>query len=321
MRFEIPNRQVSVETDKAAPARQVISDKLQGHLAMALFALLISASFFIGKRAAPHIDPGALNAARYFLAIPVLGAFAFGFTPKEKRRDLMRPKSVWRFFILGGLMGVYFIMMFVALRLTSSVSTGAVLTLMPLMSAGFGYLLLRQPAGPVVIGSLALAAAGTIWVIFRGDISAILSFDVGTGEMLFFIGVLAHALHNPMVKKLNRGESTLYFAFWTVVATGICLTVYAFPAMLKTDWQHLPPIVWLCILYLATATTSGSYFLLQFGMLRIPAGKAISYMLLTPTYVIILEGLGGTGWVEPKVMAGALVTLLGLAILIASPDK
>ena len=309
---------MTVETKKVTPA---ISEKLQGHLAMALFALLISMSFFIGKRAAPHIDPGALNAIRYFLAIPVLGAFTFTLTPKEKRRDLLRPQAVWRFFILGGLMGVYFIMMFVSLRLTSSVSTGAVLTLMPLMSAVFGYILLRQPAGPVAIGSLTLAAAGTIWVIFRGDIQAILSFDIGAGELFFLIGVVAHALHNPMVKKLNRGESTLYFAFWTVVATGIYLTIYAFPAMLKTDWLHLPPIVWLCVLYLATATTSGSYFLLQFGMLRIPAAKAISYMLLTPTYVIILERLGGTGWVSLQVMAGALVTLLGLAILIASPDK
>ncbi|MEZ5894686.1 MAG: DMT family transporter [Parvularculaceae bacterium] len=307
--------------ENAKPAAPAISEKLQGHLAMALFALLISVSFFIGKRAAPHIDPGALNAVRYYLAIPILGAFAFAFTPKAARPALMRPKSVWRYFVLGGLMGLYFIMMFVSLRLTTSVATGAVLTLMPLMSAIFGSILLRQPAGPVVIGSLLLAAAGTIWVIFRGDVGAILSFDVGTGEMLFFIGVVAHALHNPLVRKLNRGETTIAFTFWTVVATGICLTIYALPAMLKTDWLHLPAIVWICVLYLATFTTSGSYFLLQFGMLRIPAGKAISYMLLTPTYVIVLEGLAGTGWVSPQVMAGALVTVLGLVILIASPDK
>jgi len=310
---------MTIETTK--PALPVISEKLQGHLAMAVFALLISMSFFIGKRAAPHIDPGALNAVRYYIAIPILGAFAFAFTPKEKRRDLIRPKAVWRFFLLGGLMGVYFIMMFVSLRLTSSVSTGAVLTLMPLLSAVFGYMLLRQPAGPVVLGSLLLAASGTIWVIFRGDVQAILSFDVGLGEMLFFVGVMAHALHNPLVRKLNRGETTIYFAFWTVVATGVLLTIYAFPAILKTDWLHLPAVVWITILYLATATTSGSYFLLQFGMLRIPAGKAISYMLLTPTYIIILEGLGGAGWVSLNIMAGALVTLIGLAILIASPDK
>lgn len=296
------------------------SEHLQGHLAMALFALLISLSFFIGKRAAPHIDPAALNAVRYAIAIPVMGAFALAFTPVSDRAALFRPKAIWRFLVLGGLMATYFIMMFVALRLTSSVSSGAVLTLMPLMSAGFAYLLLRQNAGPVLLGSLSFAAMGTIWVIFRGDIHAILSFSVGAGELLFFLGVAAHAFHNPLVRKLNRGEATLPFAFWSIVGAGVCLFVAGAPALITTDWAALPPVVWLCVAYLGTVATAGCYFLLQFALLRIPAAKANAYMLLTPSYVILLEGLAGSGWVSVKVMAGALVTIIGLAILIASPD-
>jgi drug/metabolite transporter (DMT)-like permease len=303
-----------------AAARPQLSAKLQGHLAMALFALLISGSFFIGKRAAPHIDPGALNAARYALAIPIMAAVAFALTPIASREALLRPQAFWRYLVLGGLMGVYFILMFIALRLTSSVSTGAVLTLMPLMSAGFGYLLLRQNAGPVVIGSLSLAALGAVWVIFRGDINAIISFDIGAGELIFFVGVAAHALHNPLVRKLNRGEGTLVFSFWSIVGAGACLFVYGAPAIVSTDWTQIPGIVWICILWLATAATAGSYFLLQFAMLRIPAAKANAYMLLTPSYVIVLEGLAGSGWVSWQVMAGALVTVIGLAILVASPD-
>lgn len=297
-----------------------LGPKLQGHLAMALFAFLISFSFFIGKRAAPHIDPAALTAVRYMVAIPILAAIAFAVTPPADRAALTRPKAIWRFPVLGGLMGVYFILMFMALRLTSSVSTGAVLTLMPLMTAVFSFFLLGQKAGVTVIGSLTLAALGAVWVIFRGDINAILAFAVGKGEFIFFLGVIAHALHNPLVKKLNRGEATIVFALWSAIGAGACLLLYATPALLATDWGRLPPVVWLCILYLGTVATAGSYFLLQFGLLRIPAAKANAYMLLTPSYVIVMEGLAGSGWVSLQVMAGALVTLLGLAILIASPE-
>lgn len=308
---------VTALTAKPAAA---FSPRLQGHLAMTLFAFLISISFFIGKRAAPHIDPAALNAMRYAIAIPVMGALAFAFTPASGREHLFRPKALWRFPILGGLMAIYFILMFVALRLTSSVSTGAVLTLMPLMTAIFGFLLLRQKAGVTVLGSLTLAALGAVWVIFRGDVSAILAFAVGKGELIFFFGVIAHALHNPLVKKFNRGEPTLVFAFWSSVGAGLCLFLYGAPAVLATDWMRLPPVVWLCVVYLATGATAGCYFLLQFALLRIPAAKANAYMLLTPSYVILLEGLAGSGWVSLGVMAGALVTVLGLAILIASPE-
>lgn len=287
---------------------------------MVVFSLLIAGSFFIGKRAAPHIDPGALNAIRYLIAIFVMGAAAFAFTPKVDRAGLLKPVAVWRFFVLGALMGTYFIMMFVALRLTSSVSTGAVLTLMPLMSAGFAYMLLRQNAGFTVIGSLSLAALGAIWVIFRGDINAIFAFAIGKGEALFFIGVVAHALHNPLVRKFNRSEATLGFSFWTAVATFLCLLVYGGPAIVATDWAHLPAIVWICVFYLGAVTTGVCYFLLQFALLRIPAAKANAYMLLTPSYVIMMEGLSGAGWVSLQVMAGALVTVLGLVILVASPE-
>ncbi len=308
---------MSVETQKAVTA---IGPRMQGHLAMALFAFLISISFFIGKRAAPHIDPAALTAVRYVIAIPLLGVLAFVFTPAAERSAIMRPKALWRFPVLGGLMGIYFILMFVALRLTSSVSTGAVLTLMPLMTAILSFFILRQKAGVTVLGSLILAALGAIWVIFRGDLNAILSFAIGKGELVFLLGVLAHALHNPLVRKFNRGESTIVFALWSAIGAGICLLVFGAPALLETDWGHLPPVVWVCIFYLGTVATAGSYFLLQFGLLRIPAAKANAYMLLTPGYVILMEGLAGSGWVAPQVMAGALVTLIGLAILIASPE-
>ncbi|PQA86962.1 EamA family transporter [Marinicaulis flavus] len=287
---------------------------------MTLFAFLISISFFLGKRAAPHIDPSALTAVRYMIAIPVMGGFAFFFTPPAAREPLFRPKAIWRFPILGGLMAIYFIMMFVALQTASSVSTGAVITLMPLMTAIFGFLLLRQKAGVTVMGSLSLAALGAVWVIFRGDINAILTFAIGKGELIFFLGVIAHALHNPLVRKLNRGEPTLVFAFWSSMGAGACLLVFGGPALLSTDWMHLPWIVWLCIAYLGTIATAGCYFLLQFALLRIPAAKANAYMLLTPSYVIIMEGFAGSGWVSLQVMAGALVTLIGLAILIASPE-
>lgn len=163
-------------------------EKLRGHFAMILFALLISASFSFGALAAPHIDPGALSASRFMLASIVMGLIAYFTGNKLVERGQILPKSPQRFLVLGALMGVYFVTMFEALKVASPVSTGAVFTLMPMISAGFGVLFfLAQRVSPRMMISLLIAAAGAVWVIFRGDLNALLSFNIGTGEMIFFL--------------------------------------------------------------------------------------------------------------------------------------
>jgi len=296
------------------------NEKLRGHLAMALFALLIAVSFSVGHRAVEHIEPGALNAVRFFFGASLMGVVAYALTPTEARASFFRPTAVWRYLVLGALMGVYFITMFEALKTTSPVSTGALFTLMPFMSAGFAYLFLRQISSPVVLASLGVAAAGAIWVVFRGDLGALLAFDIGRGEIIFFFGVAAHGAYAPLVKKFNRDEPVTAFTFWTLVGTWVCITLYALPEIFTTDWSALPPIVWITVTYLAIFTTAGTFFLLQYAAMRIPAGKAIAYGYLTPTYIIIIEGLAGAGWVSLSVIAGALMTVLGLVILALASD-
>ncbi len=115
-----------------------------------------------------------------------MGLIAYFTGNKLVERGQILPKSPQRFLVLGALMGVYFVTMFEALKVASPVSTGAVFTLMPMISAGFGVLFLAQRVSPRMMISLLIAAAGAVWVIFRGDLNALLSFNIGTGEMIFF---------------------------------------------------------------------------------------------------------------------------------------
>ncbi len=294
------------------------ADKLKGHLAMALFALLIAVSFSIGHRAAQHIGPGALNAVRFFFGMIIMGMIAHVSAPAGL--SVFRPRRIWRFLVLGALMGVYFITMFMALETTDPVSTGAVFTLMPLMSAGFAFLFLRQTSSLIVLASLMTAAVGAVWVIFRGDAAAIAAFEVGRGEAIFFFGVMGHAAYAPLVKKFNRGEPVTAFTFWTLAGTWGCITIVALPEIFLTSWLSMPPIVWITIAYLAVFTTAGTFFLLQYAAMRIPAGKAIAYGYLTPVFIIMMEGVAGFGWVSLSVLIGAVVIVIGLVILIVAPD-
>ena len=296
---------------------QTFRGRMLGHLAMLAYAAFVAGSFSFGALAVPYIGPSSLTAARFLLAAVLMGLLLVVLTGRAPSV----PKSSWRYIVLGTLMGIFFVLMFVALEITDPVSTSAVFTLIPLMSAGFGYLLLRQISGRIAMISLVISAIGALWVIFRGDLDRALAFDVERGEAIFFIGCVCQAAYGPLVRLFNRGESVLEFTFWTLVAATICLTVFALPELIATDWRSLPAIVWYCLAYLTVFATATSFFLLQFASLRLPAGKVFAYGYLVPSFVIVLEGVTGHGWVSPVVAIGALITVAGLVVLVFAPER
>ncbi|MCV0397472.1 MAG: DMT family transporter [Rhizobiaceae bacterium] len=281
------------------------------------FAAFVAGSFTIGALAAPHIEPAAINAARFLFGTLVMACAAALIV----RGGIQAPRAIWRYGVLGALMALFFITMFVALRLTDPVSAAAVFTLMPLMSAFFGWLFLGQVPRIVVLVSLVLAATGAVWMIFRGDLAALLAFDVGPGEAIFFVGCIGHAAYAPLVRKFNRGEPVMIFTLWSLAGTGLAIALWGVRDIAATDWTALPPVVWIAIAYLATFTTAGTTFLVQFASMRLPASKVLAYAYLNPCFVILYEGVAGHGWTSPWVAIGALVTIVALLVMALGPDR
>ena len=187
----------------------VLNPTTRGHLAMLLFSALVAGSFSLGSMAANEIAPAALNAVRFAIAACVIGAVALATTGLPRTAFA----SPWRYLVLGGLFATYFVLMFEGLKTAAPVSTSAVFTLTPVMAAGFGWILLRQRLTPRMAAALAIGGAGALWVIFRADVQALLAFRIGTGEMIYFWGCMAHAIYTPMIRKLNRGEPAVVFTF------------------------------------------------------------------------------------------------------------
>lgn len=291
---------------------QRLSPESAGHLAMLLFSVLVAGSFSLGGLAAPFIDPVALNAVRFALAAVAVGIVC-ALTVGIKSRDLHAP---WRYAILGGVFAIYFVLMFEGLKTANPVSTSAVFTLTPIMAAGFGWLLLRQMTTPMMALGLAIGGCGALWVIFRADLEALLAFDLGRGEMVFFWGCVAHAVYTPLVRKLNRGEPALTFTFLMLSAGCLLLWIYGWPAIWNTPWSELPAVVYITILYTSIFASSVTFFLLQFSTMRLPSAKVMAYTYLIPSWVILWEIALGNPAPTVYVLGGVALTILALLVLL-----
>jgi len=283
-----------------------------GHVAMLVFSALIAGSFALGVLVANDIAPIAFNAVRFWIAAAVVGFIAWrkvGFT----RKDIEAP---WRYGVLALVFVLYFVLMFEGLKTAPSVSAAAVFTLTPVLAAGFGFLLLGQVLTLRMAVALLIGALGAVWVIFRADLAALLAFDVGRGEAIYFVGCVSHALYTPLVRKLNRGENVLVFTFGTLVAGAILLTILGLPAIMATDWVGLPPLVWWTILYVAIFASATTFTLLQFASMRLPSAKVMAYTYLTPSWVMVWNIALGEPLPPGMILLGIALTIVALVLLL-----
>lgn len=293
-----------------------MSPSRQGHLAMLCFSMLVAGSFSLGSLAANEITPGALNAVRFALAAVAIG-IAVVLTGGLQRSAFQAP---WRYLLLGGIFGVYFVLMFEGLKSAPPISAAAVFTLIPIMAAGFGWVLLRQVLTGRMAFALAVGALGALWVIFRADVLAFLVFEVGRGELIYLVGCAFHAFYTPLVRKLNRGEPALVFTFGVLVAGCLLITIYSWGDLRATDWVALPPIVWITIFYVALCASSMTFVLMQFATMRLPSAKVMAYTYLTPTWVIIWQMALGNGVPTFWILGGVGLTIAALLMLLGKDE-
>lgn len=294
-----------------------LSSRAVGHLAGAGFSALIAGSFALGGLSAPFLDPALLNAIRFLLAALLLWGFAL------LRGDRLTGLGTgwWRYAILAGLTCLYFVTMFEGLKTAAPVSMAAVFTLTPLLSAGLGWIVLRQAAGGAVLLALATGGLGALWVIFRGDIAAFLAFELGRGEAVFLAGCVAYALYATLLRRFDRGESSIPFnAMILAVGAGL-LAVWSVPFWRTTDWGALPPIVWITIAYTAVAATAASFVLIQVASLRLPAAKVMAYTYLVPSWVILWQIALGQGAPSAGALPGMALTVFALMALLVLRDR
>ena len=284
----------------------------QGHAAMLLFAVLVAGSFSLGGRVANLVDPTVLTLVRFIIAACVLGAAAVALGRVERRHAA----APWRYPLLGGIFALYFILMFEGLKTAPPVNTAAVFTLTPILAGLFGWLLMRQRLTPRMALALALGGAGALWVIFGADLDRLLAFDIGRGEAVFFVGVVAHALYTPLVRRLNRGEPPLVFTFGMLLGAIALMAAYAGGDALATDWSVLPPLFWITLAYLSIFASATTFLLLQFATLRLPSSKVMAYTYLVPSVVILWEGALGQGWPPAALLPGVAATVIALVLLL-----
>jgi len=284
---------------------------------MLCFSVLIAGSFSFGSMIANDISPIALTAVRFGLAACIIGLVAF-FTRKITKSAM---QSSWRYFILGGTFSLYFVLMFEGLRSATPISAAAVFTLMPAMSSFLGFIILKQKISLYGLVAIIIGTIGSLWVVFRADMLALVVFRVGEGELIYFLGCIAHAFLPILFRQLNRGENAIIVTCGMLVSGTVILSVYGAEEILQTNWKGLTFLIWGTIVYLAVFATSLSFLCMQFASIHLPATNVMAYTYLTPIWVLVLERILQHETPPIWISGGVILSIVSVIILLCTSLK
>ena len=284
---------------------------------MLVFSILIAGSFSLGSMVANDISPIALTAVRFVLAAFIVGSIAL-FSGSIARKELT---ASWRYFVLGGTFSLYFILMFEGLKTASPVSAVAVFTLIPAMSCWLGFVVLGQMVSGRTLLAVVIGATGSLWVVFRADFLALTMSSVGRGELIYFVGCVAHAFMPILFRGLNRGETPVMVTFGLLVSGALILCLFGAGEIIQTDWKGLPSLVWITIFYVAVFATAVTSVCLQFASMHLPAANVMAYTYLTPTWVLLWEIFLGHDMPPFWIWGGVLLTAVSVIVLLRASLK
>jgi drug/metabolite transporter (DMT)-like permease len=281
------------------------------HGCMLIAALLVSTSFTVGKAITPFMDPAVLTLMRFLLATLLFApyvAYKFG---------IVFPSffSLLRYSLISIALVGFFWLMFLSLRTTTPLNTGAIFTTVPGLAGFYSWFLLHEKLGSSRILALLLAMTGALWVIFEGDIQLALAMQFNHGDLLFFVGCLSMALYMPLVKLMYRGEPMAVMTFW-ILATG-CLWLLLFVSV-KLPPPSLPPPpakLWFGIVYLAFFTTIITFFITQWATLHLGPTRVMAYSYLYPPLVVLIEWFLYQDIPSVKTLVGILIIAPALIIV------
>lgn len=281
---------------------------------MAVFCWMLSAGVYIAvKWVQAEMPPWTLC----FWRVAVAGLILLPLVRHHYTRmlELVRTRGL-ELLVIGGLgLAITQGLMYTGLHYTTAINAGLILALMPLITMVLARFVLHEAIGPWRTVGLAIAFAGMVVIIVRGDITALLGLDFNRGELLIVAGALCFAIYTVL---LRRARFDLERLPLLVVLLGGGLVA------------ALPPYVWeivhdertalntsglLALGYTAIPGGALMYYLFNRSLESLGAARASMFLYLQTIFVAVLAYVFLGEHLHPYHLAGAALILTGVLLV------
>ncbi len=210
-------------------------------MALLLLTPALWSANYLGARLAPGgVAPHMLALGRWALAATVLGAFAL---PELKAKRHLILKNAWHYLVLGALgMWICGAWVYIGARSTSATNIALIYSLSPAFIVLAASFWLHERLRPLQWLGIALAFAGLVHVVIKGQWTQLLAVRFVAGDLWILACAFSWAGYALLLKKWPTDFSPM--ARLVLTAVGGCIVLLPFTVleagsglpMTQTQW-------------------------------------------------------------------------------------
>lgn len=280
-------------------------------LGLLSLAAIWGINFSVVKIVLEELDPLALNALRFPLAVAALAFLARGRSGPRwpSKGDLPR-------IVLLGLLGnVAYQMLFIfGIDWTEAGNASLLLSTTPAWTVLFSAWAGHERATPGVMGGVAVTLVGICLVVLgRGDAIG-LGLSTLRGDLMMIAASILWSIYTVAGREPVACYGALRTTAWTVYVGTPFLVLAGVPSVLRTDLGAVSSGAWLGITYAGFLSIGLAYLLWYRGVQHLGNSRTAIYSNLVPVAALVTAWLWLGEVPTPLQLVGASVILVGLTI-------
>jgi drug/metabolite transporter (DMT)-like permease len=273
--------------------------------ALALVAVIWGVTFTVADDATAVFPAADLVLWRFGLGALLLSVFSRSRAPLP---GLLRRRSL----VLGGLLGLGFLLQTWALTYTDALTSGFLTGLLVVFAPVAGWLFFRHRLAQAGWAGVGVAVTGVLVLGLNAN-------GLGAGEMLTITAATVWGLHVVLLSRWTEPGHALRVArAQTAVVAALALVVVLARAAV-TNGASMPVLPadaddWGSVLFLAVLATAAAMALLTWAQTRVNATRAAVILTLEPA-VAGLTAAATCAALSPRTLVGAILLLSAMYLV------
>lgn len=258
---------------------------------LVLAPLLWAGNAVVGRLVSNMVPPVTLNFLRWSLAMLFL--LPFGAAIFRPGSGLMRN---WRRYAMLGLLGVgmYNALQYLALQTSTPINVTLVGASMPVWMLAIGWLFFGAPVSRRQILGALLSIAGVLFVLSRGQWSALLALRLVPGDVFMLLATIVWSLYSWLLIR-GKDEPGIRSNWATFLLAQVSFGVLWSGASAAVEWTWIDATIdwnWTLVaalLYVAVGPALLAFRAWGVGVQRVGPSLAAFFNNLTPLFAALLS--------------------------------